>query len=410
MKPWPHPMREFAYHGVLGEYVHGIEEHSEGDPGAILVQCLVCFGNAAGRYPYFTVEDTRHGTNLNVLIAGDTSMGRKGTAFDRAFGLIARADPDWGERNSGEGGLSTAEGLIHAVRDPDDEKDPGVDDKRLLAMMGEFAETLTKMSRAGNTLSSTLRSAWDGKTLSLRTRASPLRATGAHISVIGHVTSADLATSLAPAEVQNGFANRFLWIAAQRARSLPHGGSKGVDDFPDVVSKVTAALAWAHEKPRCIDWDTKARKRWEELYEDLMNGQPEIAAVTNRAAPQVRRLALVYATADRSRRVGLPHLNAALEVWRYSEATVEYLFEGVPDDPAQALVEKVLRRRKGGWVTQSDLYRAFDKSSVRRHLRSAALEALEKTGAVERRVVRTRGRPKTEYRWVPDEDRVLKRT
>ena len=65
-------------------------------------------------------------------------------------------------------------------------------DKRLLAVMGEFAETLIKMNRQGSALSTTMRNAWDGRTLTNRTRHNPERATGAHVSVIGHITMADL--------------------------------------------------------------------------------------------------------------------------------------------------------------------------------------------------------------------------
>jgi hypothetical protein len=58
--------------------------------------------------------------------------------------------------------------------------------------MGEFSETLSRMKREGNALSATLCGAWDGKTLRIRTRKEPLIATDAHISVIGHITVADL--------------------------------------------------------------------------------------------------------------------------------------------------------------------------------------------------------------------------
>src|SRR5438046_1145943 len=115
---WPAPLGRPAYHGVIGRFVRAVEPHSESDPAAILVQTLVGVGNAIGRGPHFMVEETRHHANLFAAIVGDTSKARKGTALDRSRKLVLAADPAWGRNNDGEGGLSTAEGLITAVRDP----------------------------------------------------------------------------------------------------------------------------------------------------------------------------------------------------------------------------------------------------------------------------------------------------
>jgi hypothetical protein len=114
---WPPPLGGAAHYGVIGDYVRAVELHTEADPAAVLTQTLVCVGSALGRNPHFVVEDTRHGTNLFALIVGDTASARKGTALGRARALVQAADPDWAEANHGEGGLSTSEGLIQAVRD-----------------------------------------------------------------------------------------------------------------------------------------------------------------------------------------------------------------------------------------------------------------------------------------------------
>ena len=67
--------------------------------------------------------------------------------------------------------------------------DEGVSDKRLLVTETEFSGALKVMMWDGNTLSPVLRDAWDGKpVLGTLTKASPTRATNAHVSVIGHST------------------------------------------------------------------------------------------------------------------------------------------------------------------------------------------------------------------------------
>jgi len=44
------------------------------------------------------------------------------------------------------------------------------------------------LAREGNTLSAIVRQAWDGEPLQTMVRNDPLRATGAHIAILGHIT------------------------------------------------------------------------------------------------------------------------------------------------------------------------------------------------------------------------------
>jgi hypothetical protein len=94
--------------------------------------------------------------------------------------------------------------MIWAVRDPIERREPikdkgrivdyqnqivdqGVDDKGLLALESEFA-TLRVLGREGKTLSALIRQAWETGNLRILTKNSPARATGAHITIIGHLT------------------------------------------------------------------------------------------------------------------------------------------------------------------------------------------------------------------------------
>src|SRR5215469_1212858 len=88
--------------------------------------------------------------------------------------------------------------------------DPGVADKRLLVIESEFARTMMVIRRDGNTLSPVIRDAWDRGALAILTKNSPAQATGAHISIIGHITTDELRRNLDSTALTNGFANRFL--------------------------------------------------------------------------------------------------------------------------------------------------------------------------------------------------------
>src|SRR5205809_236291 len=85
---------------------------------------------------------------------------------------------------------------------------------------------------------SVLARAWYGDILKSLTKNSPARATDPHVSIVGHCTSQELIRNLDSTEAANGFANRFLWIYAERSKLLPDGGAFETVD----LSRVTLRL------------------------------------------------------------------------------------------------------------------------------------------------------------------------
>ena len=148
-----------AYHGLAGEVVATLLPQTEADPVALLLQYLVYFGNAVGRGPYYQVENDKHFANLFLLLAGNTAKARKGLSAGRIRHIFDTADPDWA-RECITGGMSSGEGVLHAIRDPvyamqkgvSVMTDPGVEDKRLLLDEREFYSALEVMKREGNIL------------------------------------------------------------------------------------------------------------------------------------------------------------------------------------------------------------------------------------------------------------------
>jgi hypothetical protein len=130
--------------------------------------------------------------------------------------------------------------------------DPGVSDKRLLVMESEFAKILIVAGREGNTLSQIIRQAFDGEDLQSLNKNSPGRASGAHISIIGHITDEELVRNLYSTEAANGFANRFLWVCVTRSKLLPRGGTLADEQFYPLVTKLDKAIAWAKARTRAV--------------------------------------------------------------------------------------------------------------------------------------------------------------
>jgi hypothetical protein len=286
-KKWPSPPNVAAYYGLAGEIVSAIEPHTEADPVAILVQLLVSFGNAVGRGPHFLAEADEHHANLFAVLVGETAKGRKGTSWSQARRVVVMAEENWFECIAS--GLSSGEGLIWRVRDQIERReakkekgqtvvyedviiDQGVTDKRCLVFEGEFASALRVLSREGNTLSAVLRHAWDSGHLSSLTKNSPAKATGAHISIVGHVTKDELLRYLSNTEAANGFANRFLWVCVRRSKLLPEGGALREKDLFPLAQKVREALHFARNVGEV--WrDEEAREIWRQVYRALSEGE-----------------------------------------------------------------------------------------------------------------------------------------
>ena len=256
---FPEPLSDAALQGLAGDIVRRIEPHTEASPVALLIQTLTAYGSVIGRNAHSIADGSRHGANLFAVLVGESSKSRKGTSWQHVLRIFERADEDW-KKNCVANGLSSGEGVIWAVRDPitktvpKKEKgkftgghetviaDAGVDDKRLCVSEGEFANVLKVMAREGNTLSPVIRSAWDSDNLRTMTKNSEARATGAHISIIGHITRDELRRLLSETESANGFGNRFLWLAVRRSKCLPEGGNIDSEALNDLVVRLHKAI------------------------------------------------------------------------------------------------------------------------------------------------------------------------
>src|SRR5215831_17292756 len=365
---WP-VMDEAAYYGLAGDVVRVIGPDTESDPVAILAQYLTAFGNIVGSAPHFIIESDRHTANLYVAQVGVSSKGRKGTAGGRVRAVTKIADEAWTLERTASG-LSSGEGLIYAVRNPvskwnakekiEETIDPGVVDKRLMVTEPEFASALAAMERPGNTLSPVIRNAWDGLRLQTLTKNSPLKADGAHISIVAHITETELRTRLTRTDMANGFANRFLFFCVRRSKLLAHGGNLDEAKLMHLGERTKTAVEAAHRLGR-ITMTEAAAKAWEAAYPALSADRPGLlGAVIARAEPQVIRLALIYALLDCTSQIDVVHLEAAMAVWAYCEESATRIFGDSLGDPTAD--EILIALRRSGNMTRSDMHHLFGRN------------------------------------------------
>jgi hypothetical protein len=354
---WP-TLDPAAFHGIAGRVVKTLEPHTEADPVALLLTFLTAAGSILGLGPHAIADAASHPARLNVVLVGQTSRARKGTAWAQIRNLLALVDPSW-TTGCVLPGIASGEALIAEVRDGTSDEDLGVADKRRLVLEPEFARLLAVAAREGSILSAVLREAWDGNVLKNRTKTFPQVATGAHISVVGHITREELLRRLTDTEAANGFANRFLFALVRRSKRLPEGGQLDPAILEYLADQVGAAVERGY-RVSVLRRDADARELWAKAYDDFGDGNPGLAgAITARPEAQTLRLSVAYAALDGSPVITTAHIQAALAVWSYCEASALAIFGDALGDPvADRLLVELRKAGKEGLdgTAQSGLF------------------------------------------------------
>jgi hypothetical protein len=229
-----------------------------------------------------------------------------------------------------------------------------------------------------------------------RTKAFPQVASGAHISVVGHITREELLRSLTATEAANGFANRFLFALVRRSKRLPEGGQLDPAALDDLARQVGAAVERGY-RVGVLGRDADARERWAKAYDDFGDGSDGLAgAITARPEAQTLRLQVAYAALDGSPTITTAHIEAALAVWSYCEASALAIFGDALGDPIADRLLAALRQAPDGLdgTEQSAVFRrhasAAQLAQARTLLEGKGLIVTEpeKTGGRDRMVSR----------------------
>ena len=265
------------------------------------------------------------------------------------------------------------------------------EDKRLLVLEAEFASVLKVIAREGNTLSPVVRNAWDGKPLQVMTKNSPARATGAHVSIVGHITADELVRQLAATEAANGFLNRFLLVCVRRSKLLPEGGDIDQVDWEPLVHR----LSRASEAGRSAGPAVVRRGGSPALVAGLPrspNRGPDWSAPSSPAPRHTScGLALLYALLDQAQQIELPHLEAALALWEYAAASARWVFGDSLGDPLADEIYRALLEEPDG-LTRSQLRDLFSRNRRSKDI-GQALDRLAAAGRVHAERLQHRGRP-----------------
>ncbi|WP_423414874.1 DUF3987 domain-containing protein [Hyphomicrobium sp. B1] len=404
VQPWPKLSRAAMY-GLAGEIAHIATEHSEADPVAVHLTMLTSVGAMMGRSRYFCINDSYHHARLMTALVGGTGKGRKGTSWGPVHRLILatqdkiRAEstvpfPLGKPLQIHYGPLSSGEGLVDSIRDKmNDEDEYGTEDKRLLVIEAELGAALRAIQRNGNNLSTMMRNAWDGTTLSPMTkRQNRITATNPHICVVAHVTSQELSALLGVGDIWGGFANRFLWTCVRRRAIVPFPKSLAQDDVDRISSELARVVRYQAEHPREMRLTNSASDLWANVYLELQSVEHSgvLGACTSRGEAQTLRLALTFALIDGSDWIEERHIEAGLSMWRYADDSARYLFGGSESDPIGSAIKQAL---SAGAMAQNDIRDLFGRHVPAARL-ADSLKDLQDRGQVTFKEEKTGGRPR----------------
>jgi hypothetical protein len=320
---WP-TIDDRAFGGLAGEIVRHLERQTEADPAALLASLLTAVGSAMGPSAHFLADGVKHGTRLNTLIVGDSSRSRKGTSWHRVLEVMGVAAPDWAMEHTASG-CSSGEGLIFHAENSKDHV--------VCVYETEFSRVLKVARREENILSEILRSAWDTGDLRVMTKQ-PLAVSGAHISIVAHITVEELRNQIRVLDVLNGFGNRFLFVGSRRQRLLPHGGVHDFETLGRFAERLSGVIAFAKNVDQ-LSRSSSAVELWEEIYYQLAHDVAPgyVGALLARSEAQILRLSVLFALFDSSDMIYVNHLESAHALWKYCADTVRFLFDSPTGNP-----------------------------------------------------------------------------
>jgi hypothetical protein len=403
----PPELGEAAYHGFVGRFLRAVAPYTEATDAGVLAHLLPAVGTLIGPTKYVWAGN-RQPARLNCVVVGPTNAGRKGTSaapvelameeVDRAFWSRQRAN-----------GLSSGEGLIAYVADQEEKDSDGKrvivpTEKRLYVIEEEFSRVLAQIRRDGNILSQIIRSAYDNGNLATLT-VNPRYATGAHISIVGHITPEELAERLDHIEMANGFGNRFLWFLVRSEKVMARTEPIPNELFMRFAVELRSLPPVASKEDCPVELDGGAQSLWAELYPQLREDRPGLAgAMVSRGSSMVLRVALIYAildappTSHKPLAIRVEHLEAARAVWAYCEASAMTLFDSQTGD---ALCDKLLHLLGSGPMTKDDFNRHL--SLKQKNCVGRALEKLKDLNLIRKSLLKHEGagRPATVWERVP---------
>ncbi|MEU5383696.1 hypothetical protein [Kitasatospora cineracea] len=388
--------------GPLGDAVAAAMPTSEADPVGVWAAALSLYSAAISRSVYL---DNNRPVVVWTVLAGRSAIGRKGYALNTARKLLHPAIGGFLDVRTRDG-ISSGPSLVDMLNKFELETSglPDGIDGRAMIVEEEWAAVLKTQKRCPK-FSTLFRTAWDGKTISNRTKKETQSVSRPLLGFHAHITPGEWGKYVSSTDALGGSFNRLLPVLVERSKMLPYNHKAAKVD----VQELRAAYTWASRpaERRVMEFDRSAGQRYDEIraeVEDRMAELPELlASYMERAAEQVHRIAAVLTATTRRTKITRKAVEAAWAFVSYSMASVEKLVREAADQKTKPvkstedLVREVLTRYEGE-ANSTTMLRGLGSRVTSASLRAA----VERMPDVEVEKVKTgrRGGPMVVYRLV----------
>jgi len=374
-----------AWRGSFADYRDMVAPTTEAADAFHYAAFLQVFGCTIGRRLH-VYHAGRQFPNFYACLVGRSGLTRKDTTWSRAEGVLndlhVYSEDDPSPPFKAVRGVRSFEGLLDELAG---------ERKVRLIMLGELLSLFAKASQQSlSNIIPGLTEFYDMKDVINppvhQKEVKPAREP--FLSIIAGTTQDWLRKALTERDIYGGFANRWLYFYGLPKEPMPNPPKMAQDKRNKLVQELNQVRDWTDSVPNGeIAISNEASKLFENYYREFYRrcDQPGlIPTLIVRIQDFVWKIALLYAADTMSEAISGDHLEAAIAVGDYLEASVAELFASFGASRGKQAETRVYEYLKGAGtpIPYRDVYRNLNLSG--RDL-EAAIDPLIKVGMVKNR-------------------------
>lgn len=357
---------DIAWRGIFRDYREMVAPTTEAADAFHYAAFLQVFGCTLGRSIYVYHAGKQY-PNFFVCMVGRSGLTRKDTTWSRAENLLNRlhaysedfeCPPFKAIR-----GIRSVEGLLDELAG---------DRKIRLIMQGELLSLIAKANQQalGNIIP-TLTEFYDMKDIinppvhqkDVKPACEPF------LSIIAATTQDWLQKALTERDIYGGFANRWQYYYGIPKEPMPNPPKVNPEKMNKIVEELNNIRSWSESVPNGeIKITDAASKLFEVYYNDYYHrcDQPGlIPTLIVRVQDFIWKISLLYAADTQSDKISADHLEAAIKVGDYLEASVSELFATFGISKSKDAEQKLLDflRYEGVPIQEREVYRRLSMSA-----------------------------------------------
>ncbi len=378
---FPEPPASTAFAGLIGECVGELARGTDASMAGLLASMVSVLGAMVPAMAHARGDQT---SSPFLALVGESGIGRKGTAMNRALGSARLVWPADEVNGILLDGLNSGEALVAALYEQATNRyRPAGSPVVGLVFEEEFVNMLSSRARDGSTLDGKLRIAFDGGSLSNRKAMdSKVVQPGYILPAIAAITPRELRTRLEKDSAHTGAANRWLYVPVVKRDIIPP------DEPPMLPEDLNRALKAARAGSVWHQSVTAAAARMVSEYaEHVTTSSSGIAQdLVRRYGTIAVRIAMVHAAVERSNVVGVQHLERAIALTEYARRGISWVFgQTIGNRDADLLLRHL---RQSGALRKHTITRHVIRDSIRQQ---DAVDELVRLGYARVEVVTPQG-------------------